>query len=111
MGNPDCSNWCWGDINFEYKNTHVVTGGTKTDTQCEDYTDYSRGADRDYVANDNAFGVEFPRSTDSIEFVLNEMADNCISYTVTKMDRVSGDLCDDIVHIRDFMIHHPHSKI
>ncbi len=109
--NPDCSNWCWGDINFEYKNTHVVTGGTKTDTQCEDYTDYSRGADRDYVANDNAFGVEFPRSTDSIEFVLNEMADNCISYTVTKMDRVSGDLCDDIVHIRDFTIHHPHSKI
>jgi hypothetical protein len=109
--NPDCSNWCWGTINFAYKNTHELTDGEYSVQSCEEFSDYTRGADRDYVANDKAFPVEFPRSTDSIEFLLNQMADSCISYTVTKKDRVVGELCDTILHIRDFTIHHPHEKI
>ena len=109
--NPDCSNWCWGDINFEYKNTHNVDAGENDEEYCEYYADYTRGDDRDYQSSMNA--VTFPRDADSIAFLLNQLADNCITYKVTSKDRVSGELCDDpgIYHIRDFTISHPHAKI
>ena len=125
--NIDSSNYCWGDLNIEYKILPVLDGRKDT-ISCIDLSDYSRAESYTYNSNtakelkeECQWAEELVRggpannpltalrTVDYVSDAVNSKIRHCFTHTITHNDEYQRDfesLCDTVVKIRTFYADH-----